>query len=128
MTGQATTIAGDCETLSGPALRTFFRIADTWRLDEFGQMRILGIADHAKLQEWKRGRVESISRETLERISCILGIYEGLHTLIPASADDWVHKPNSTPLFGGGSALDLIASGKADDLLLVRQYIDSQCN
>ncbi len=112
--------------LTGPALRTFFRIADAWKLKEQEQMRILGLDNRSTFQSWKRGAVAAIPKDALERISYVLGIYKGLQTLLPKSADDWVRKPNKSPVFGGHSALDRMASGNVSDLYVVRQYIDAQ--
>jgi hypothetical protein len=128
MSNQASTIKIDPETLAGPALRTFFRIAEAWRLSEPEQMRILGIDEPSTLRNWKCGLVVSVTRETLERISCIIGIYQGLQILVPASVDDWIHKPNEATLFGGQPALGRLASGDAADLFLIRRYIDAQCS
>lgn len=112
--------------LTGPALRTFFRIAEAWRLTEQEQMRILGLDSRSTFQSWKRGDVAAISRDALERISYMLGIYKGLQILLPATADDWVRKPNKAPPFGGRPALDRLTSGNVSDLYVVRQYIDAQ--
>jgi hypothetical protein len=89
-------------------------------------MRLLGLDSRATLQSWKRGAVAAISKDALERISYVLGIYKGLHILLPRTADDWVRKPNNASLFGGRSALDRMASGNVADLYLVRQYVDAQ--
>ena len=43
--------------LSGPALRTFFRIADAWDLKEAEQMKLLGLDSRSTFQTWKRGAV-----------------------------------------------------------------------
>lgn len=112
--------------LTGPALRTFFRIAEAWGLREQEQMRLLGLDSRATLQSWKRGDVAAISKDALERISYVLGIYKGLQILLPKSADEWVRKPNEAPLFGGRTALDRMASGNVADLYVVRQYVDAQ--
>jgi hypothetical protein len=112
--------------LTGPALRTFFRIAEAWGLKETEQMRLLGLDSRATLQSWKRGAVAAISKDALERISYVLGIYKGLHILLPKTADDWVRKPNKAPLFAGRSALERMASGNVADLYVVRQYVDAQ--
>lgn len=112
--------------LTGPALRTFFRIADAWKLREQEQMRILGLDSRSTFQSWKRGDVAAIPKDALERISYIMGIYKGLHVLLPQSADEWVRKPNRSPLFNGGTALDRMASGNVADLYVVRQYVDAQ--
>jgi hypothetical protein len=112
--------------LTGPALRTFFRIAKAWGLKEPEQMRLLGLDSRSTLQAWKRGAVAAIPKDALERISYILGIYKGLHILLPNTADEWVRKPNKAALFGGGSALQRMTSGNVADLYVVRQYIDAQ--
>ena len=112
--------------LTGPALRTFFRIADAWRLKEAEQMRILGLDSRSTFQSWKRGAVAAIPKDALERISYVMGIYKGLNVLLPKSANDWVRKPNKSPLFAGRSAFERMASGNVADLYVVRQYIDAQ--
>ncbi|GLK46114.1 MbcA/ParS/Xre antitoxin family protein [Novosphingobium resinovorum] len=112
--------------LTGPALRTFFRIADAWGLKENEQMRLLGLDNRSTFQSWKRGAVAAIPKDALERISYVLGIYKGLQILLPRTADDWVRKPNAAPLFSGRSALDRMTSGNVADLYVVRQYVDAQ--
>ncbi len=112
--------------LTGPALRTFSRIAEAWNLNEQEQMRLLGLESRSTFQSWKRGAVAAVSKDTLERISYILGIYKGLQILLPKTADQWVRKPNKAGIFGGRSAIERMASGNVADLYVVRQYIDAQ--
>lgn len=112
--------------LTGPALRTFFNISKAWGLKEQDEMRLLGLDKRSTLQSWKRGAVAAIPKDALERISYVLGIYKGLQILLPATADEWVRKPNKSPLFGGSSALDRMTSGNVADLYVVRQYVDAQ--
>lgn len=112
--------------LTGPALRTFFRIAEAWELSEQEQMRLLGLDSRSTFQSWKRGAVATIPKDAIERISYVMGIYKGLHVLLPQSADDWVRKPNRAAPFAGGSALDRMISGNVADLFVVRQYVDAQ--
>lgn len=112
--------------LTGPALRTFFRIAEAWKLQEQEQMRLLGLESRSTFQSWKRGTVSTIPKDALERISYILGIYKGLHILLPKTADEWVRKPNAAKTFSGRSALDRMMSGNVADLFVVRQYVDAQ--
>lgn len=116
------------QDLSGPALRTFFRISSAWGLTEAEQMRFLGLESRSTLQSWKRGSVKHIGRDALERISYVIGIYGALQILLPgqASADSWIRKQNNAPLFGGRSAIDRMASGNVADLYVVRQYLDAQ--
>ncbi len=126
MATAATATIPDRKDLTGPALRTFFSIADAWHLSENEQMRILGLDSRSTLQNWKRGAVSVIPKDALERISYVMGIYKGLQTLLPQTADEWVRKPNKAQLFGGKSALERMVSGNVADLYVVRQYVDGQ--
>jgi hypothetical protein len=117
----------DRKALSGPALRTFFRIAEAWDLSNDEQMTLLG-AERSTYYKWKRKRDGLLSKDTLERISYILGIYKALHILLPndQAADSWIRRSNTAPVFGGKSALDRMLSGQVSDLYVVRQYLDAQ--
>ncbi len=112
--------------LTGPALRTFFRIATAWHLTEAEQMHLLGLHSRATLRAWKRGAVGTLRQDALERISYVLGIYQGLQTLLPTTADAWVHQPNTAAPFGGHPAIARMTAGKVADLYVVRQYVDAQ--
>nr|WP_295079868.1 MbcA/ParS/Xre antitoxin family protein [uncultured Roseateles sp.] len=110
------------------ALRTFFNIAAAWGLSNEEQQRLLGCG-RSTFFDWKAGRVKSgLDAATLERLSHVFGIYAGLQILlpIPERADAWIKKPNTAPLFGGGSALSRMLGGQVSDLFVVRQYLDAQ--
>ncbi|MGB3445782.1 MAG: antitoxin Xre-like helix-turn-helix domain-containing protein [Xanthobacteraceae bacterium] len=126
MPNASTARAMDRKDLTGPALRTFFRIAEAWKLQEQEQMRLLGLESRSRFQSWKRGVVATIPKDALERISYVLGIYKGLHILLPRTADQWIRKSNTAGIFGGRSALDRMTSGNVADLYVVRQYVDAQ--
>jgi hypothetical protein len=114
--------------LGGPALRTFFNLTKTWQLSEQEQMKLLGLNSRSTLHAWKAGRVSKVSRDTLERISYLLGIFKAINILLPDAkrADEWIRLPNKAPLFGGRSALDRLTTGNIGDLYVVRQYLDAQ--
>ncbi len=116
------------KAMSGPALRTFFRIADLWALSVEEQMTLLGTTSRSTFFKWKRAKDVTLPKDTLERISYILGIYKALQVLLPdeQAADAWIRKPNAAPPFGGQSALDRMLSGYVSDLYVVRQYLDAQ--
>ena len=120
--------AFDRRGLSGPALRTFFRIAEFWNLSVEEQMTLLGLTARSTFFNWKKDRNTVLPKDILERISYILGVYKALHLLLPdeKAADEWVRRPNTAPLFGGRSALDRMLSGQVADLFVVRQYLDAQ--
>lgn len=113
--------------LAGPALRAFFRIADAWRLTVQEQVTLLGVP-RSTYFSWKKKETESLPKDTIERISYILGIYRALQILLPdpRAADAWVRKPNAAPPFQGQSALQRMLSGRVADLYVVRQYLDAE--
>ena len=116
------------KALSGPALRAFFRIADLWGLSVEAQMTLLGVTTRSTFFSWKKDSEGVLSKDTLERISYVLGIYKALQILLPdeKAADEWVRRPNSAQPFGGRSALERMLSGQVADLFVVRQYLDAQ--
>jgi len=120
--------AVDRRKLSGPALRTFFNIAALWQLTPDEQMKLLGLTAPSTFYKWKRNSNTTLPRDTLERISYILGIYKALQILLPdeQAADQWIRKPNNAPIFGGRTALDRMLSGNVADLYVVRQYLDTE--
>ena len=81
--------------LRGPALRVFFRVASRWGLTDQEQMALLGLNGLETLRRWRRCGNSRLRRDTLERISYVLGIYRPLQILLPIAerADGWVHAP-----------------------------------
>lgn len=120
--------ANSVQALGKPALRAFFRVAHLWELGVHEQMTLLGLASRSTYFKWKRDGTDFLPRDTLERISYILGIYKALQILLPdeSAADAWVRRPNSAFPFGGKSALDRMLSGNVADLYIVRQYLDAE--
>lgn len=112
------------ERTSAVAKRGFFRIAELWGMT-VDQMRVvLGAPSRSTFYNWKKGEGGLLPRDTLERISYVLGIYKGLQVLFPDAhqADAWVGKPNQA--FGGRSALERMLAGNVADLQAVRSYVD----
>jgi len=114
--------------LGGPALRAFFALAEHWKLKAAEQRTLLGDPPESTYFKWKKQQDGALSRDAIERISYLLGIWKDLQILFPdpAQADAWVRKPNQASLFGGRSALDRMLSGNVADLYVVRQYLDAQ--
>lgn len=120
--------APDAERLSSTALEAFFNLAEKWGLNAAEQRVLLGSPPESTFYKWKATRQAKLGRDTLERISYLLGIYKALHILLPsnAAADAWVRKPNAAPLFGGRSALEHMLGGNVVDLADVRRYLDAE--
>ncbi|QPF74245.1 DUF2384 domain-containing protein [Roseateles sp. DAIF2] len=121
--------AADLESpAAAAALRTFFNIAKAWELSNEEQQRLLGCG-RTTFFDWKAGRIKrGLDGATLERLSHLFGIYAALQILlpIPERANAWMRRPNSAPLFGGGTALERLLGGQVSDLFVVRQYLDAQ--
>ncbi|EXI77484.1 MAG: hypothetical protein AW10_03673 [Candidatus Accumulibacter appositus] len=114
--------------MSTAGLRAFFNIARDWQLDVDQQLVLLGAPGRSTFFKWKSAPAEArLGKDTLERLSYLLGIYKALQILLPepSAADAWVRKPNQAPLFGGRSALERMLGGNVGDLFAVRQYLDA---
>jgi hypothetical protein len=115
------------ERLAAAGLRAFARIAEAWRLSVDEQLFLLGQPPRSTFFAWrKQPEKAALPRDTLERLSNLLGIYKSLQILLPdaAAADAWVRQANSAAPFGGGSALQRMLAGNVSDLNLVRRYLD----
>lgn len=114
--------------LRAPALRTFFKLVDRWSLSGDEQMKLLGLEEVSVLEAWKTGRICCATRDTVERISYILGIYKAINILLPhpQRADAWMRKPRQEPIFGERSPLSRMCAGNVGDLYVVRQFLDAQ--
>jgi hypothetical protein len=116
------------QSASAAALRTFFRIAQSWQLNAEESATLLGMP-RSTMFRWKKGQAPvPLPRDTLERLSLVFGIYKALQVLLPdpERADAWLRQPNTAPLFGGRPAMDRLLSGMVSDLYVVRTYLDAQ--
>ena len=112
----------------GAGLRAFVKIAELWHLSIPEQLTLLGVTSRSTYFKWRKEPDPKLPRDTLERLSYLLGIYKALQLLLPDNhaADEWIRRPNDAPLFGGKSALQRMLSGNVADLYIVRQYLDAQ--
>lgn len=114
--------------MSAAGLRAFFNIARDWDLSAEEQIVLLGSPGRSTYFKWKAApETARLGRDTLERLSLLLGIYKALQILLPqaSAADTWIKRPNSAPPFGGRRALDRMLAGNISDLVAVRQYLDA---
>lgn len=114
--------------MSAAGLRAFFNIARDWDLGVDEQIVLLGSPGRSTFFKWKHAPDSArLGRDTLERLSLLLGIYKALQILLPqpSAADTWIKRPNSAPPFGGRRALDRMLAGNISDLVAVRQYLDA---
>jgi hypothetical protein len=120
--------APDPGDLSAAGLRAFFKIAHDWSLNTDEQIVLLGEPGRSTFFKWKQEPQSArLNRDTLERLSLILGIYKALQILLPRpeAADTWIKRPNSAPPFNGHAAIERMLAGNVSDLVAVRQYLDA---
>ncbi len=113
--------------MAAAGLRAFERIAQAWGLTVDEQLQLLGQPPRSTFFAWRKEPERAkLSRDTLERLSNLIGIYKSLQILLPdaTAADTWVRQPNTAPLFGGQTALHRMLGGNVADLNLVRRYLD----
>lgn len=115
------------ERMSPAAVKLFLRLSDLWRLAVDQRRALLGDISRPTYHNWQSGKVGTLTRDQLERISLVLGIHKGLKLLFAdeASATRWLTSPNRDLPFGGVSPLDRALRGSIDDLYAVRRYIDA---
>ncbi len=115
----------DPGSVDAVALKAFFNLANEWGLGRDEQIALLGGPSPRTYYRWKAGNVAALPRDTLERISVLLGVYKALHILLPVPerANAWVRRANKA--FGGDTALDVMLKGRVDHLYAVRRYLDA---
>ncbi len=106
-------------------LTAFFSITQEWGLDNDQQRILLGSPGRTTFFEWKKKKKGKLSKDTLDRLSYVLGIYKALHILFSNnSVLQWIRNPNNDPLFSGKSPLEYMLSGHLVSLSDVRRYLD----
>src|SRR5436305_792843 len=77
--------------LSGPGLRAFLAIADSWGLTEQERLRVLGTPSRSTYHSWvgkaRNSTPFTLSVDDLARISAVLGIWKALRILFPREDD-----------------------------------------
>lgn len=120
----------------GAALRWFetMRAQDEWALSVDEQCELLGGVPRRTLQSWKKKALEGndveLTRDVMERLSLLLGIYKAYKLLTPSNrpdlAGEWFRSNNSHDLFQGKSVKQyLIEKGTMAALYAVRRYLDA---
>jgi hypothetical protein len=114
--------------LSGPAIRTFFKIGEAWKLTVEEEKALLGWPATSTLYKYRQNDVGTLTYDALIRISLVLGIYKALHILYPDDqlADRWIKLPNSNSLFGGRPAIEFLTKAGIDGLYQVRRLLDGR--
>lgn len=112
--------------MAAAGLRAFARLAQAWELSIEEQLVLLGDPARSTYFAWRKAPdAARLPRDTLERLSYLLGIYKSLQILLPEAeaADGWIRRPNAA--FNGQTALQRMLAGNVADLMAVRQHLDA---
>lgn len=107
--------------------RTFLGIADQWGFSIAERRILLGDVAESTYHNWKNGRFGEPTRDVLERLSLVLGIYKALRLIFTdeSTALRWLRGENAEPVFAGRAPLARMLDGSIDDLYAVRRYLDA---
>lgn len=113
----------------GPALRTVFRIFDELGIRPDEGERLLGDIPRSTYYRWRRHPERAtVTRDLLERLSYLLGIYKALQILIPdrRQQSQFLRRPNTDPVCGGRQPLEVMLGGNVADLYRIRRWLDGE--
>ena len=75
----------------------------------------------------KRKPDRMLDTDRLTRISYLIGIFKALHILHSRKlADEWVHLPNTNPIFAGDTPLAYMIRGGLPAMQTVRRLLDAR--
>jgi hypothetical protein len=113
--------------LGAAGFRTFMNIADQWKLTVAERTCLLGDIAESTYHKWRSGKIGEQSRDQLERLSLILGIYKALRLIFSdeLTGTRWLRGSNSDTPFASRSPLERMLNGSIDDLYAVRRYLDA---
>jgi uncharacterized protein (DUF2384 family) len=115
------------ERLSSSALKGFFQLASAWQVRDDDARELLGGVSSSSFYEWKKKTDRVLEVDRITRISYLLGIYKALHILYGDKlADEWVHLPNSNPVFNGRAPLAFMLGGGLLAMQTVRRLLDAR--
>jgi hypothetical protein len=116
--------AKDPKAVSLTALKVFFNITRAWGLKAQEERILLGDPASSTFYKWRNGQGPVIPKDTLERISYVMGIYKALRLLFPTEQQAWAWPRKENRYFGGDSALSVMLKGSVTSLADVRRYLD----
>ena len=110
------------------ALKFFFNLMERWGCSAEQQRTLLGKVGNTTFYKYKHLPPNvRLPRDTLERISYLMGIHKALSIIFSNSRErvyKWVNSPNTAAPFNGQTALDYMLVGRVVDIADVRRYLD----
>jgi hypothetical protein len=109
------------------ALKIFFTLTTGWGCSSKQQRVLLGFISITTLYRYRRLPKTRLPLSAIERISHLMSIHKNLGTIFGKDSDrvyNWISSPNTAPSFDGQTALQYMLSGRIDEIVCVRRYLD----
>ena len=126
--GERSEPAGQGQTarLTGP-VQFLSKLLEHWRLDPGQAVGLLGFdrSDAEYVRSLLAGRERLRGRDVRDRIACLYGIRKSLRFLFRdlETENAWLREPHE--LLDDESPMDLVLGGSMENLLIVRDYVDT---
>ena len=113
--------------LAQTGLKAFARMAVPWNLTVDQQRHLLGELPKTSYYGLLKGTGRTVSRDTLERLSLLVGIWANLEILLPnpEAATQWMTRPHPARAFGGQAPLAWMLTGSVAALVDVRRHLET---
>jgi len=123
---QTTSTASEAEK-GRVALKGFFRITEQWGCTQKERQILLGDVSRSTLNNYAKLEPTRLSRDVMERISYIFGIYKAVQVLYPTldRANKRMRLGTTDLPFAGKSAMEFMTQGSMRHLELTRRYFDA---
>ena len=98
-----------------------------WNVRDEDARALLGGVTNGPFYEMKRNPARLVDTDRLTRISYLIGIFKALRILHSLRlADEWVHLPNSNPVFAGQTPIAYMIRGGLPAMQTVRRLLDAR--
>ena len=112
--------------LTGP-IQFILKLLDCWNLEREDSIKLLGFEEPESEFVFKvlEGNEILRGRDAKDRLSHLFSIRKSLHDFFRdlKVENDWLREPQ--PLLDGQTPMTLLLRGSMEDILLVREYVDS---
>lgn len=103
-------------------------ILDKWQCSEEEKRALLGQLPRSSFYRLQKSPESvRVTVDLADRLAYLLNIHAGLRLILsdPDSVYGWVRRPNNHIWFQGRSAMEIMASGRMEDLIDVFRHIDA---
>lgn len=110
------------------AIPVVLNILDKWHCTEEEKRALLGQLPRSSFYRLQKSPESvRVTVDLADRLAYLLNIHAGLRLILsdPESVYGWVRRPNDHVWFRGRSAMEIMASGRMEDLIDVYRHIDA---